>query len=207
MPCGQKGNSCQKSCCQKKKPCQKDPCAEATNQVSIVRQGTDTKQAVVQLGCIKYTSILPDPRAITAIWDTTTQQGGWLPIMQDSNGNEMPLNDQESYCVKNPSPCIAKFSIEINNVVVLPPVSLEPNSFIVFTTDFSSTAAPALTFGAASCCDETPCCKKQSACQRELSPLSYQGGRSAGLITCNFPKPVRHIPFFQVAQCPSKCCN
>lgn len=207
MPCGPKKCG-QQACCQKKKPCQKDPCAEADNQVSILRPGTATKQLLVQLGCIKYTAELPGADPLTASWNTESGEGEWRPPLVDSNGSAMPLRDQESYCVKNTAPCVAKFSIEIDGVVVLPPVSMEPNSFIVFTTDFLSSEVPSLTFGAASCCDEKPCCggKRQTACDRELSPLAYQGGRSAGLITCSFPKPCRRPLLFQPAQCPSKCC-
>jgi hypothetical protein len=174
--------------------------------VSILRVGTATKQLVVQLGCIKYTAQLPGADPLTAAWDTNTLTGEWKPLLLDSNGCPMPLRDQESYCVKNLTACVAKFSIEIDGVVVLPPVSLEPNAFIVFTTDFSSTVVPSLTFGAQNCCEEKTCCPKKTACQRELSPLAYQGGRSPGLITCCFPPKQRCHLFFQPLQCPSSNC-
>lgn len=204
-------NKQKQSCCSKSTCCQKDVCGEAEHQISILVVGTATKQTVVQLDCIKYTSVLPGADVLTAAWVTATLTGEWLPNLRDSNGNPMPLRDGESYCVKNNTCFVARFAIEIDGVQVLPPVSLEPQAFIVFTPDFSSAIVPEVTFGSKSCCEKkgtSSCCNKKRSpydCLRP-NPLNYQGGRSPGLITCCFPNNKREILFFQPAICPSNCC-
>jgi len=196
MPCNQS------SCCPKP-----NVCCDADNKVLILSPGAPTKQAAIQIGCIKYVATLPGVVTLRAAWNTTTKLGQWKPALEDSNGNRAPLRDNETYCVENKSCAVAAFAIEINGADVLPPVQLEPNAFIVFKTDFASAALPKTTFGAAAdCCEEKPSCRKPSACERELSPLSYPGGRSAGLITCNFPKKRPTCWTFQVATC-NRCQN
>ena len=206
MPCNK---SIKKSCCKScSKPCKKDACQEADNQVTILRVGTTTKQWVIQLNCIKYVADLPGETTLTARSD-----GTWLLIpgdveLRDSNGNTPPLNDQETYCVTNADCRNAKFGIvdATDDSSLLPTICLEPGAFLVFELDLTANTVSKVTFGAKECCDQGDCCKPKNKYDRHNSVMDYNGGRSAGLITCNFPTKRHLTPLYRVAECPSKCC-